>query len=68
MIQCKNVISTVGLANTYEKLLPEQFKADPEFQYFSKNIEYGQPLIYLFVGFKGNSKELNMPSCNYLHI
>lgn len=38
MIQSKNVISTVGLANTYEKLLPDNFKDDSEFQYFSKNI------------------------------
>ncbi len=31
MIQCKNVISSIGIAQTYEQLLPEQFQNDPEY-------------------------------------
>jgi all-trans-retinol 13,14-reductase len=64
VIHAGNIISGAGVINTFQKLLPDACPAKKE---YLKNIQSVTPSfahMCLYIGLKGNLKELNVPSTN----
>jgi all-trans-retinol 13,14-reductase len=63
-IYSKKVVSGAGIYNTFNKLLDERVaKFDPLYK-LSHDIKPSCSFVYLFVGFKGDSKDLGLRTTN----
>ncbi|XP_040270488.1 all-trans-retinol 13,14-reductase [Bufo bufo] len=62
------VISSAGIFNTYEKLLPSELRSMPEIQSQLGKVKHGGGGFSLFIGLKGTKEELNLPASNYIYI
>jgi len=63
-IKCKNVISSVGIINTFKHLIKNP-NENPIISELSKNPPVDFNAIILFIGLKGSSYDLNLPSYNH---
>lgn len=63
-IYAKNIVSSVGIKNTYLKLLKEYKLYNTYFNDIIENVPSNLSYNFLFVGLDGNSKDLGLNSSN----
>ncbi|XP_068829626.1 all-trans-retinol 13,14-reductase isoform X2 [Capricornis sumatraensis] len=64
-IYCPIVISSVGLFNTYEHLLPEQARCLPGVKRQLGMVRPGLSIFTVFICLRGTKKDLELPTTNY---
>jgi len=66
LVYSKNVVSSIGMKNTFNKLLENiEFKEKELYDNFLSKCSHSVQHLYTFVKLKGSPKELNLPSSNY---
>ena len=63
-IRCKNVVSGVGLSNTFNNLIEPESKEVKKYLELNKKIGPSTGFIYCFVNLKGNPDELELRDSN----
>lgn len=63
-IYAKKIISSVGLRNTFNKLIKEDKYVDVTYKNLINKIPESTSFIYLFVNLKGNPEDLGLKSSN----
>lgn len=61
----KNIISGVGIINTYKHLIPTKIAKKFELKNNLKNVQRSVSHACLYIGLKGTPEELNLPKTNY---
>uniref|UniRef100_A0A452DUE9 All-trans-retinol 13,14-reductase n=1 Tax=Capra hircus TaxID=9925 RepID=A0A452DUE9_CAPHI len=64
-IYCPIVISSAGLFNTYEHLLPEQARCLPGVKRQLGMVRPGLSIFSVFICLRGTKKDLELPTTNY---
>ncbi|XP_040080220.1 all-trans-retinol 13,14-reductase isoform X2 [Oryx dammah] len=64
-IYCPIVISSAGLFNTYEHLLPEQARCLPGVKRQLGMVRPGLSIFTVFICLRGTKKDLGLPTTNY---
>lgn len=63
ILYCSNVVSTIGLYNTYKKILPKEYSNDIDyvFENVTSNVTYNM----MYLGINKSREEFNFKDCNY---
>ncbi|XP_036036506.1 all-trans-retinol 13,14-reductase [Onychomys torridus] len=64
-IYCPVVISSAGLFNTYQHLLPESVRCLPDVKKQLAMVRPGMSMFSIFICLRGTKEELKLPSTNY---
>ncbi|KAM9212988.1 all-trans-retinol 13,14-reductase [Dugong dugon] len=64
-IYCPIVISSAGLFNTYEHLLPEHARCLPDVKKQLAMVRHSLGIFYVFICLRGTKKDLGLKSTNY---
>ena len=64
MIQAKNIVSGVGVFNTFQKLLPEDCPVKHEYGKLIKQVSPSFSHLCLYIGLQGKRDELDLPTNN----
>lgn len=64
-IHCPIVISSAGLFNTYQHLLPESVRGLPDVKKQLATVRPGMSMFSVFVCLRGTKEDLKLPSTNY---
>ncbi|XP_028710992.1 all-trans-retinol 13,14-reductase [Peromyscus leucopus] len=64
-IHCPIVISSAGLFNTYQHLLPESVHGLPDVKKQLATVRPGMSMFSVFVCLRGTKEDLKLPSTNY---
>jgi all-trans-retinol 13,14-reductase len=64
-IECECVISSAGVANTFNELLPRKIAETTGYKRFLKSVEPSFAHLGVYIGLKGTAKELGLPKTNF---
>jgi all-trans-retinol 13,14-reductase len=64
LIQAKYIVSAAGVANTFERLLPDDCPAKKEYRTRMQEVGPSFSHLGLYIGLKGDLKELGIPATN----
>uniref|UniRef100_A0A8D2JNG1 All-trans-retinol 13,14-reductase n=1 Tax=Sciurus vulgaris TaxID=55149 RepID=A0A8D2JNG1_SCIVU len=64
-IYCPTVVSSAGLFNTYEHLLPESARCLPGVKQQLQMVRPGVAMFSVFIGLRGTKQDLGLQSTNY---
>lgn len=64
-IHCPIVISSAGLFNTYQHLLPESVRGLPDVKKQLATVRPGMSMFSVFICLRGTKEDLKLPSTNY---
>ncbi|MEL7186586.1 MAG: NAD(P)/FAD-dependent oxidoreductase [Pseudomonadota bacterium] len=65
LIECECVISSAGVANTFEHLLPADLVKSLGYEARLKNVEPSYAHLGIYIGCKGTAEELGLPKTNF---
>jgi all-trans-retinol 13,14-reductase len=64
-IKCDCVISSAGVDNTFNHLLPEDVAIDSGYRRWLKNVKPSIAHLGVYIGLKGTAEELGLPKTNF---
>jgi all-trans-retinol 13,14-reductase len=64
-IDCKNVVSTAGVINTFDHLLPADVAESFGYSSALKSVEPSFGHLGVYIGLKGRAEELGLPKTNF---
>jgi all-trans-retinol 13,14-reductase len=64
-IECKCVISSAGVLNTFQRLLPEPVVRKAGYDSLLKTVKPSSAHLGMYIGLKGTAEELGLPKTNF---
>jgi all-trans-retinol 13,14-reductase len=65
LIECPCVISSAGVANTFQKLLSSDVAAEAGYERRMKSVEPSSAHLGVYIGLKSTAEELGLPKTNF---
>lgn len=65
VIECDSVVSSAGVANTFDQLLSNTDAEEAGYKQRMKNVEPSFAHLGVYIGLKGSSDELGLPKTNF---